>query len=167
MCIEALFENLPSELQRKCMNLVGYVFNDGELHFVTPGFIIKDRKFFKQFKGLKRITGFPILVGDMSYAFRHQWELKSAELETKNVTDMRFMFQNCPVLELVTMTIGYLSLVCGMFNQCELLNLDALETNGILISESMFKDSFLSVMLNTENVTDMWYMFEGCSRSIE
>jgi hypothetical protein len=138
-----LFKAMPPVLRHVIIDQFDYVFDNGELHFIKPGFTINNRKFFKQFKGLKSVTGFPVLVGDMSCAFRYRGLLTLVEVNVENVT-LRFrMFDGCKSLKSVRLSTENVGHMRGMFLYCTMLT---------------------SVNVNAETVTSMKYMVKGFAR---
>ncbi len=99
-------------------------------------------------------------------------------LDTRNVTDMRYMFYNCRSLrkldtgDFLTSRVTDMS---NMFSGCyELSSVDVtcFNTSNVTTMEAMFKDCRLLTEIDvtgfeTKNVSSMAHMFRGCSSLIE
>ena len=111
--------------------------------FNSPNKTITQAVFDPSFKNYR-----PTSTARWFNCFRALTQITGIEnLNTSEVTNMSYMFYNCPALtqlDLSKFDTKNVTDMSGMFNSCALTQLDV----------SNF---------NTQNVTDMSYMFEGCA----
>ena len=99
----------------------------------------------------------------------------SKDIDTSNVTDMRYMFSNCSELTDLDISCFDTSNVTdmrGMFTGCQKLaslDLSNFDTNNVINMNSMFYNCYkltdinFGADFNTSNVTDMSSMFYYCT----
>ena len=109
-------------------------------------------------------------VTDMTYMFNQCPNLQTIPaLDTSNVTDMSCMFESCPNLQTIPqLNTSNVTSMGYMFNGCtNLQTIPQLDTSNVTNMVHMFRNctSLQTVPeLNTSNVTAMTYMFSGCDK---
>ena len=139
------------------------------------------KKWFKDFRYLKTITGLDLLntseVTSMREMFAHCDSLRDMSVstfDTQNVSDFSYMFAGCGRLRKVDVShfnTSNATNMSHMFEGCKRLvaiKVDNFDTRNVTNMSHMFDSCVWASPINvsgfnTENVTDFSYMFAGCA----
>lgn len=150
-----------------------YTLNSGE---ESPGWLEHQKDITKVVFDTSFADARPTSCYYWFYRCEKLWQIQGIKnLNTEKVTDMSFMFYNCPYLFLLDVS-GFntdnVTNMQGMFGWCSALaslNVTNFNTENVTNMTAMFSTcrsltSLDVTNFNTENVTDMSKMFENCSK---
>ncbi|MDI6552972.1 BspA family leucine-rich repeat surface protein [Leuconostoc falkenbergense] len=176
---ETLSERIKTNVQAAGINIAAVRYID----FATNGFVCAPSNMSRLFADLTALKNFDNLayfntqnLKSMSYWFENCTALTTPNLnglDTSGVTDMSYTFYYCGLqtLDLSSWNVQNVSNFSHMFNrlsitQLNLSNWSPSQATNVDMSY-MFADTLLKTLtltnFNTENVTNMSYMFQYCT----
>ena len=110
-----------------------------------------------------------LIPASLNYAFVNQYRtIFDGHIDTSNVTDVSFLFQNCSSLARVPMmNFSSVSNMRSIFNSCSsLISVPQLDTSNVTDFYSCFYGCYTLVsipQLNTSKARNVGLMFNGCT----